>query len=66
MFELLKVAENQQLQDRIFPIVLQDADIYKALNLLQYIKYWDDQITQLNEEIKTLTIWPISKASLMI
>ena len=54
MFELLRVAENQQFQKRIFPIVLQDADIYKAVNRIQYFKHWENQITELNERIKTL------------
>lgn len=54
MFELLEVAKNQQLLDRIFPIVLQDADIYKPLNRIKYIKHWEDQIAELNEAIKTV------------
>ena len=28
MFELVEIAENQQFHDRVFPIVLVDANIY--------------------------------------
>ena len=47
MFELISIAENQQFRNRIFPIVLQDADIYDISNLIPYIKYWEDKITQI-------------------
>ncbi|HXV42685.1 MAG TPA: TIR domain-containing protein [Anaerolineae bacterium] len=54
MFELIEIAENQQFYNRIFPIVLQDANIYKAVNRIKYIKYWEDQLAELNEAIKTI------------
>lgn len=54
MFELMEIAENQNFQDRIFPIVLQDANIYKAINRIKYIKHWEDQIAELDAAIKTV------------
>lgn len=56
MFELLEIAENQSFYDRIFPIVLHDADVYDAVNRINYIKHWDDKITELNLAIKTVGI----------
>ena len=38
MFELMNIAKSQNFQDRIFPIILQDADIYKPVNRIKYVK----------------------------
>ena len=38
MHELLMVNENQNLRERIFPIVLADARIYRPIDRLNYIK----------------------------
>ncbi len=52
MFELVEIAENKQFQDRIFPVVLADADIYKPVKQIQYIRFWEEQIKELKESIK--------------
>jgi len=54
MFELIQIAENDQFYDRIFPIVLGDANIYKPVQRIQYIKYWEDQIKELDEAIRSV------------
>jgi hypothetical protein len=56
MYELVEVEKNQNLRDRIFPIVLTEAQIYKALNRLNYIKYWEEQIEQLDQAIKGVKV----------
>lgn len=52
MFELLKIFKNGQFRDRIFPVVLKDAQIYKPVPRLQYIKHWEEQITELDTAMK--------------
>jgi hypothetical protein len=52
MFELVQIAQNGQFYDRIFPIVLADANIYKPVNRIKYIKYWEEQIQELDEAMK--------------
>jgi TIR domain-containing protein len=52
MFELVEIADNKQFHDRIFPIVLADADIYDPVKRLGYVKYWEDKRTELAEAIK--------------
>ncbi|MCB0163560.1 MAG: toll/interleukin-1 receptor domain-containing protein [Anaerolineae bacterium] len=54
MFELVQIAANDQFYDRIFPIVLNDANIYKPVQRIHYVKYWEDQIKELDEAIKTV------------
>jgi len=54
MFELVEVAENKQFHDRIFPVVLADADIYRPVKQIQYIKHWEDEIKELKETLGTV------------
>ena len=54
MYELVQVDENRNLRERVFPIVLADARIYKALDRLTYIKYWEERIEELNYAIKEM------------
>jgi internalin A len=54
MFELVEIAGNKNFENRIFPIVLADADIYKFKGQMQYIKHWEDQIKDLKEGLKDL------------
>jgi len=55
MYELVEIANNKDIHDRIFPIVLADADIYKPKNRINYIKYWEDQLKELDEAMKTIS-----------
>ena len=54
MFEMVEVAKAQGLRERIFPIVLSDADIYKATGRIRYVRYWEEQIQELDEALKTV------------
>jgi internalin A len=54
MFELVQIAKNGRFYDRIFPIVLDDANIYKPVNRIKYIKYWEEQIQELDEAMKSV------------
>jgi hypothetical protein len=52
MFELVQIAKNGDFYDRIFPIVLPDVQIYKPIERIKYIKYWEKQIKELDEAMK--------------
>lgn len=54
MFELVEIAANKQLRDRIFPIVLSDANIYDPIKRLEYVKYWEDKRQELADAIRTV------------
>ena len=54
MFELVEIAEGKQFHDRIFPVVLNDANIYDPIKRIEYIKYWEVKRAELAEAIKTL------------
>src|SRR5262245_11368494 len=54
MFELVEIAENKQFHNRIFPIVLSDANIYDPVRRIEYVKYWEDKISELNNAMKSV------------
>ena len=56
MFELVEIAKNKDVHERIFPVILQDADIYKPVNRIKYIKHWEDKKKELNEAMRTVDL----------
>ena len=45
MFEFMGIIHNGgKLEERVFPIVMADADIFKEINRKKYDKYWKDEI----------------------
>ena len=54
MFEMLEIERTGALRGRIFPIVLADANIYKAPGRAQYVRHWEEQIRELDEALKTV------------
>jgi internalin A len=55
MYELVEIAKNKDIYNRIFPIVLGDADIYNPVNRIKYIKYWEDKLKELDEAMKSVS-----------
>jgi hypothetical protein len=53
MFELTQIYENKDFARRIFPIVLEDSDIYSPISRIKYINYWNDKIAELDKAIKS-------------
>jgi len=52
MFELVEIAKGKQFHDRIFPIVLSDADIYDPVKRLEYVKYWEGKLAELDQAMR--------------
>jgi len=46
------VAKNGELYDRIFPVVLADAQIYKPVARIKYIQHWENEIKELDEAMR--------------
>ncbi|MEM8674891.1 MAG: COR domain-containing protein [Cyanobacteria bacterium P01_G01_bin.67] len=55
MFELLQIFKHGEFSDRIFPIVLPDAKIYKPLDRIKYMQCWEQEITELDAGMKTVS-----------
>jgi hypothetical protein len=52
MFELTEIADNGEIQPRVFPIVLDDANIYEAMGRLDYILHWEQKKEELDKKMK--------------
>ena len=55
MYELVEIARNKDFYERVFPIVLADADIYNPVNRIKYIKHWEDKLKELDEAIRSVS-----------
>lgn len=51
-FELLHVANNGDLYERVFPIVLENAQIYDSVERLRYVRHWEHKQKELDEAMK--------------
>ena len=54
MFELLQIATAQPFRERVFPIVLSDADIYRPQGRANYIQHWENLVRELDQALKPL------------
>ena len=54
MFELVEIAENKEFHDRVFPIVLGDANIYDPIKRIEYVKYWEAKRAELARAMRKL------------
>ena len=55
MFELAHIAERGDLRQRVFPIVLDDAEIAEAVKRVAYVKMWESRISELNAALKEVS-----------
>jgi hypothetical protein len=55
LFELLEIAKHGDFADRVFPVVLDSARIYKPLDRLRYVRYWEEQIAEFDEALKSVS-----------
>jgi formylglycine-generating enzyme required for sulfatase activity len=52
MFELVEIADGKEFHERIFPVVLSDANIYDPLRRIEYIKFWEGKIGELDKAMR--------------
>jgi len=56
MRELIEILKNGNFYDRIFPIVLEDADIYDPIKRIAYVQFWDTKKQELDEKVKCVPL----------
>ena len=54
MGEVLEMIKYPDFYDRIFPVVLSDAKINDALEIISYVEFWEAKIKLLHEKVKQL------------
>ena len=52
MFGLVEIAEGKQFHDRIFPVVLNDANIYDPVKRIEYVKHWEAKRAELAQAMR--------------
>ena len=52
MFELTAIADQVNFTQRVFPVILEDADIFRASGRLRYVKHWEKQRAELEAEMR--------------
>lgn len=55
MFELTEIAKNTDFADRVFPVILPDAEIYDPIKRLGYVKYWETKIAEFDSAMKEVS-----------
>lgn len=54
-YELVQIAKNEDFYDRIFPIVLDDANIYNPDDRIRYVQHWEGEKAELDALMKTVS-----------
>ncbi len=49
MFELTEIASRPDFAQHVFPIIMADAEIFKAVKRVGYVKYWEQQKADLEQ-----------------
>ena len=52
MYEMVEIAKAHAFRERIFPIVLADANFYRAIERVSYVSHWEDEIQKLDAALK--------------
>lgn len=51
MYEVLEIMRDREYKDKIFPAVIY-TDIYKASTKVRFVKYWQDKLSELENDTK--------------
>jgi tetratricopeptide (TPR) repeat protein len=54
MFEALELFQDPAFQDKILPVITPSANIHSALGKLSYIKFWENAIKELNDQLREI------------
>jgi len=56
MFELTEFIENGRFKERIVPLVLEDANIYEPVEIVEYIRFWEEKLEAVDEAMKSVKL----------
>jgi hypothetical protein len=54
MFELVEIADNKNFEGRVFPIVLEDANIFDPIVIIDYLEHWQNQLDKLDAALSRI------------
>lgn len=56
MFEVLELIKDENFKEKILPIIVAGAKIYKPEEQLEYIQYWDEKYKDLELKLKSVKV----------
>ena len=56
MFELTAIADRVNFTRRVFPIILEDADIFDVSGRLRYVKHWETRKAELETDMRDVPL----------
>ncbi len=62
MFELTEFLENGKFQERIVPLVLEDAKIYEPIDIVEYVKFWEEKLDEADKAMKSVQLANLSES----
>ena len=60
MYEVLEVMRDRNYEDKIFPAVI-DSGIYSPITRAKYVKYWQDEFSELESTLKEINVQNLGK-----
>ncbi len=54
MYEICQIMKEQDFIDRVLPLIMPSAKIYKPEIQLEYIRYWKEKVEELKSQIETI------------
>ena len=60
MYEVLEIMRDRKYRDKIFPAVVH-SEIYSPYTRIEYIKYWQEEFSKLQDALKEIEIQNIGK-----
>src|SRR4051812_18036730 len=52
MFELIEIASPKGVRNRVFPVVLPDSRVFEVSAVIDYVKYWEERIKDLDAKMR--------------
>lgn len=52
MFEFNEILRNDKFNDKYFPIISKDTNLFLPINRLQYVQFWESKINEIEKKIK--------------
>ena len=60
MFELTELVDSGKFQERIVPLIMEDARIYEPIDIVQYVRFWEEKLEAVDKAMKTVQLANLS------
>ena len=60
MFEFTELVDGGKSQERIVPLIMEDARIYEPIDIVQYVSFWEEKLEASDKAMKTVKLANLS------